>query len=169
MPLVNGLGIGALSGVRNEVSVGASYVSGLSPRQRIGRLPRGYAEAGVDDAPRAHRVEQSVEQNTPVHDGHGFDFQPGHRDTARWPAQIGEAEARLDGGKLIVAGRRSPREVGDGACIHPDLLGDMVEHDRRQQLACAQMPPRKAEARSEEHTSELQSLMRISYAVFCLK
>src|SRR3546814_1492993 len=36
-------------------------------------------------------------------------------------------------------------------------------------------PPRKPysigleEFRSEEHTSELQSLMRISYAVFCLK
>src|SRR3546814_1034502 len=32
--------------------------------------------------------------------------------------------------------------------------------------------PKKAierQARSEEHTSELQSLMRISYAVFCLK
>src|SRR3546814_4060058 len=30
--------------------------------------------------------------------------------------------------------------------------------------------PRSAwSARSEEHTSELQSLMRISYAVFCLK
>src|SRR3546814_4690593 len=28
---------------------------------------------------------------------------------------------------------------------------------------------RDAIARSEEHTSELQSLMRISYAVFCLK
>src|SRR3546814_982063 len=27
----------------------------------------------------------------------------------------------------------------------------------------------RAPARSEEHTSELQSLMRISYAVFCLK
>src|SRR3546814_2596911 len=27
----------------------------------------------------------------------------------------------------------------------------------------------QAEPRSEEHTSELQSLMRISYAVFCLK
>src|SRR3546814_10103731 len=26
-----------------------------------------------------------------------------------------------------------------------------------------------AQSRSEEHTSELQSLMRISYAVFCLK
>src|SRR3546814_2992204 len=29
--------------------------------------------------------------------------------------------------------------------------------------------PSKLRARSEEHTSELQSLMRISYAVFCLK
>src|SRR3546814_5177432 len=28
---------------------------------------------------------------------------------------------------------------------------------------------RRAVDRSEEHTSELQSLMRISYAVFCLK
>src|SRR3546814_3353090 len=37
-----------------------------------------------------------------------------------------------------------------------------------------QLPPRRLERggavrRSEEHTSELQSLMRISYAVFCLK
>src|SRR3546814_4792921 len=31
-------------------------------------------------------------------------------------------------------------------------------------IACA-----KRQRRSEEHTSELQSLMRISYAVFCLK
>src|SRR3546814_9158546 len=30
-------------------------------------------------------------------------------------------------------------------------------------------PPPRARHRSEEHTSELQSLMRISYAVFCLK
>src|SRR3546814_9911325 len=28
---------------------------------------------------------------------------------------------------------------------------------------------RATESRSDEHTSELQSLMRISYAVFCLK
>src|SRR3546814_7067709 len=30
-------------------------------------------------------------------------------------------------------------------------------------------PEELADYRSEEHTSELQSLMRISYAVFCLK
>src|SRR3546814_3537346 len=32
----------------------------------------------------------------------------------------------------------------------------------------ADMPALSAAIRSEEHTSELQSLMRISYAVFCL-
>src|SRR3546814_3936618 len=31
------------------------------------------------------------------------------------------------------------------------------------------VPEADRKARSEEHTSELQSLMRISYAVFCLK
>src|SRR3546814_8068950 len=31
------------------------------------------------------------------------------------------------------------------------------------------LPPSSNNPRSEEHTSELQSLMRISYAVFCLK
>src|SRR3546814_6850983 len=41
------------------------------------------------------------------------------------------------------------------------------------QACCSQNPISRAaetiRARSEEHTSELQSLMRISYAVFCLK
>src|SRR3546814_1382427 len=33
----------------------------------------------------------------------------------------------------------------------------------------AVLAPDEPQMRSEEHTSELQSLMRISYAVFCLK
>src|SRR3546814_8026532 len=44
-------------------------------------------------------------------------------------------------------------------------LAEGQDHEERHQ-------PRPAHARiarSEEHTSELQSLMRISYAVFCLK
>src|SRR3546814_3692552 len=36
-------------------------------------------------------------------------------------------------------------------------------------LLRAEGPGLVANTRSEEHTSELQSLMRISYAVFCLK
>src|SRR3546814_3067716 len=44
-----------------------------------------------------------------------------------------------------------------------------VEIDQPEQLA-PQQPARPGDIeRSEEHTSELQSLMRISYAVFCLK
>src|SRR3546814_7616377 len=39
------------------------------------------------------------------------------------------------------------------------------EHDPAEQRVSA----RQRVGRSEEHTSELQSLMRISYAVFCLK
>src|SRR3546814_8351114 len=41
---------------------------------------------------------------------------------------------------------------------------------RRPAVRLARLPrTRRPGARSEEHTSELQSLMRISYAVFCLK
>src|SRR3546814_5208575 len=36
-------------------------------------------------------------------------------------------------------------------------------------MQIAPRTPRSGARRSEEHTSELQSLMRISYAVFCLK
>src|SRR3546814_1330587 len=36
-------------------------------------------------------------------------------------------------------------------------------------VGCSRHSPRLRHLRSEEHTSELQSLMRISYAVFCLK
>src|SRR3546814_6635935 len=43
-------------------------------------------------------------------------------------------------------------------------LGSFQRPHRRHALG----PPRPRR-RSEEHTSELQSLMRISYAVFCLK
>src|SRR3546814_4901999 len=51
------------------------------------------------------------------------------------------------------------RAVGGGRCrLCP---GKGAAHRRR--------PWRRRGPRSEEHTSELQSLMRISYAVFCLK
>src|SRR3546814_9387768 len=47
---------------------------------------------------------------------------------------------------------------------------DPRRHHRERQAAHRQAEGRHARrGRSEEHTSELQSLMRISYAVFCLK
>src|SRR3546814_9815296 len=49
----------------------------------------------------------------------------------------------------------------------PGFVGLLVD-DMAQVIQAAWMG-RPACGRSEEHTSELQSLMRISYAVFCLK
>src|SRR3546814_1326249 len=54
--------------------------------------------------------------------------------------------------------------LGDGQFDHAVLDGGHAHHDGPIDLA-----RRAAGKRSEEHTSELQSLMRISYAVFCLK
>src|SRR3546814_3572780 len=48
----------------------------------------------------------------------------------------------------------------------PGRLGNLPHPDGRKAQARDRSHP---DARSEEHTSELQSLMRISYAVFCLK
>src|SRR3546814_7607330 len=45
------------------------------------------------------------------------------------------------------------------------IVADMTTGDPLATRALA----KEAAGRSEEHTSELQSLMRISYAVFCLK
>src|SRR3546814_10813146 len=64
--------------------------------------------------------------------------------------------------------RRRFRAVqgGPGRCTEQVSLTTLQEN-----AACrkSSSSPERALARSEEHTSELQSLMRISYAVFCLK
>src|SRR3546814_7544092 len=46
---------------------------------------------------------------------------------------------------------------------------DAVGHVRLQGVSEVRESPVHRRLRSEEHTSELQSLMRSSYAVFCLK
>src|SRR3546814_6067029 len=79
---------------------------------------------------------------------------------------------------------RNDRDVGRAlqprgveAAVHrPRLDPDIVEirplgpdRDRAAGRVLAEERSLRAAKRSEEHTSELQSLMRISYAVFCLK
>src|SRR3546814_17012083 len=71
---------------------------------------------------------------------------------------IAAAPARIKGDGRRDRGAR-PQYFGDG-------------HARRKQRAARNRRGDRgqfAAQRSEEHTSELQSLMRISYAVFCLK
>src|SRR3546814_1675754 len=83
----------------------------------------------------------------------------------------GDILARSSGDEFAIStrvtgGRADVREMARrirGCFDHPFRIGDLkVSVDCA--LGCAIQP-----VRSEEHTSELQSLMRISYAVFCLK
>src|SRR3546814_10346523 len=55
--------------------------------------------------------------------------------------------------------------LGGRPVVGPEDAVEAPVHLRR----LRRLPGRERRARSEEHTSELQSLMRISYAVFCLK
>src|SRR3546814_6641190 len=75
-------------------------------------------------------------------------------------------KAKADGVRQILASQQRSREgdLKDEAHRQPDqrLLRDGGEALKRQRIG-------RHLQRSEEHTSELQSLMRISYAVFCLK
>src|SRR3546814_5803443 len=64
--------------------------------------------------------------------------------------------------------------VRDARARRRDAIGDadFFEHRPLRRDAPGEILPARLElrsVRSEEHTSELQSLMRISYAVFCLK
>src|SRR3546814_9064564 len=77
-----------------------------------------------------------------------------------------EIDGELGGGAQLrvpkFARSLDPRVGGDGR-------GSRIEDARIGPGRIEETDGRIEEARSEEHTSELQSLMRISYAVFCLK
>src|SRR3546814_1846023 len=92
------------------------------------------------------------------------------------------SQAAIDAGWRVATRRLTRWPDGDDAVFVVDTLGELMDF-----YACAQVafvggslqdigghnmlePAAVGTAvRSEEHTSELQSLMRISYAVFCLK
>src|SRR3546814_9766578 len=77
--------------------------------------------------------------------------------------------------RTIVGGDRKSIEAGDLEVASPvcaAVAGVEGKPLPRSAITLARVRPaadREKVPRSEEHTSELQSLMRISYAVFCLK
>src|SRR3546814_4628980 len=103
-----------------------------------------------------------------------------------WSSDVCSSD--LDDVRLIGAqphqclGRAAERRlvVGEGGAQRSDHLGGesrpKVDHFGNRAAAAVEFDPVGGDSmdpvgvdRSEEHTSELQSLMRISYAVFCLK
>src|SRR3546814_8172455 len=75
---------------------------------------------------------------------------------------------RDDGGHAV--GERVPADGRDQADGDPHHDLDDDRPDAEPEAVHRLLPQDLVDApRSEQHTSELQSLMRISYAVFCLK
>src|SRR3546814_468055 len=88
-----------------------------------------------------------------VYDNMAYGLKIARKSKADIERRVQEAAQILELQELL---RRKPRELSGG---------------QRQRVAMGRAIVRQPAAflRSEEHTSELQSLMRISYAVFCLK
>src|SRR3546814_8692057 len=83
--------------------------------------------------------------------------------------ELGAAEAlsrQADDCRRAGAERAAQREVSAMQACHADNNG---QAEPRAAFLAQVGVAHLVERRSEEHTSELQSLMRISYAVFCLK
>src|SRR3546814_7615646 len=59
--------------------------------------------------------------------------------------------------------------AGHGTQVAPHRAAVLLDERGERRQCHVLMNDARPEFRSEEHTSELQSLMRISYAVFCLK
>src|SRR3546814_8183894 len=77
-------------------------------------------------------------------------------------ARQGRACSQLSGGMGLLVRSEPTGAIGSGTPGEPAKQG-------RLSLARYASLRRAAPGGSEEHTSELQSLMRTSYAVFCLK
>src|SRR3546814_4790563 len=93
--------------------------------------------------------------------GHPLPASPGLR---RRRGQSSRLKLLLQQRQLLAQGREREAAVADA------VLQRRIEFGRRPATLGIEEHRVVAEpARSEEHTSELQSLMRISYAVFCLK
>src|SRR3546814_3573298 len=84
------------------------------------------------------------------------------RPTARAVQLAGEK-----GGKLVIA-HVLEKDAGAEEAVADRLRADLPTDAEDAELVIRRGSAPKMLARSEEHTSELQSLMRISYAVFCL-
>src|SRR3546814_6231978 len=92
-----------------------------------------------------------------------------HRDIEHAPRRFADmfedaGRQRMIGLERAVLDLRQQADRADGVLVDRIMVVHIELHLRDDAAEIGHQP-----ARSEEHTSELQSLMRNSYAVFCLK
>src|SRR3546814_9955445 len=93
----------------------------------------------------------------------------GHQPLSRAAPEPGDGQPGQRFGEIGDVGLRISRAHAERVQFHDLARQIFVEPRRLPPATIAHARREPAVGRSEEHTSELQSLMRISYAVFCLK
>src|SRR3546814_9047059 len=121
-------------------------------RQRLERLR--YAPAAV--------VREEIAKLAPAGDAVDAEARRRQQEEVRIQVEAMLRDRRHDPAAYVM-NQPAVAEAFAAAARDPALLGHAVAAGLAAQAALGLSP------RSEEHTSELQSLMRISYAVFCLK
>src|SRR3546814_690738 len=139
------------------------WIGPAGKRTRFAAAPRGFEHARLSDRARQGR-QGTAGAALRSCAGRARPLAAARRRRIALALSVGQG-ASVAGAIVPVAARsrgaRGDRSAGDQpACAAPRLRDASARRRRR---------PARAAVRSEEHTSELQSLMRISYAVFCLK
>src|SRR3546814_666528 len=159
------------------ISVIGPVFPAAAGQEPAGEQPPVAAEQVTVQAP----VGWFIQEAGPVSPHHGdlFDHARivsggnGARLRRRMPPRIGQRlmdEAEVAATEQAVADFEigvKERLVVEAVRPFPDQVG--AKKQRRRAPEDVDLVEKRRAARSEEHTSELQSLMRISYAVFCLK
>src|SRR3546814_1585629 len=93
-----------------------------------------------------------------------------------WSSAVCSSDLRPSSDEAIFTAEKDPKRLAPGArrcgSFRTDSLRIWATAGRRRTRTSMSFKHRRlfpAVARSEEHTSELQSLMLISYAVYCYK
>src|SRR3546814_4104958 len=141
----------------------------------------------VGGPPKSTRPDKRFPYTTPFRSRASLHAEPGRAQLCadgvpvRAAGRVAARRCRDHGavGHAVDLGRALYRRAGDRRADHPQHRAQERRTVRARAAArmaragLARRAARDARAavrvRSEEHTSELQSLMRISYAVFCLK
>src|SRR3546814_9960196 len=99
--------------------------------------------------------------------GTGGSSQAGLRaDKLLWHARFFKSRSLAT--QLCQAGKLRLSGLGVIKAHHKVKPGDVLTFPQARHVRVVKVLGERQDVRSEEHTSELQSLMRISYAVFCL-
>src|SRR3546814_3850026 len=134
----------------------------LDLHDRLGQLRAGLGHALLERRPRRDLERQHAGVDVVVSAVEQGRLEVDHREPGHDAVVLGRLQALLDTRHVFARHRATDHQV-----LEDEALATLER--LASQLDAGELAGPAGLLRSEEHTSELQSLMRTSYAVFCLK